>query len=118
MNRTAEVAAHPDVPVASGLVFRKASRVPHPARHTYSPVVFLCKQQLLPPKQGLNCAAPSWCPHVLMAFYTFVWPLVSQVSLFLQIQQDCQPPELISSWETVTHPSDHYLTKIWPGFIQ
>jgi len=29
----AEETAHPNVPVASGLVFRKAPRIPHPTRH-------------------------------------------------------------------------------------
>lgn len=41
----AEAAAHPNVPVASGLVFRKAPKVPRPTRNAFNPVVFLHKLQ-------------------------------------------------------------------------
>lgn len=50
----AEAAAHPDVPVASVLVIRKAPGAPRPIRHAgYNPVVFANSSHHLP-TQGPN----------------------------------------------------------------
>lgn len=49
VNPAAEAVALPHAQEASGLVSRKAPRLPHPTRHAYNPVVFLCKQQPPPP---------------------------------------------------------------------
>lgn len=62
---------------------------------------FFCKKQPPPPHRNSKLCNFLLVPICACFLYTLVWPLVSP---FLQIQQDCWPLELISSWETVTLP--------------
>lgn len=77
------------------------SPIPHGMHITLQSFFASSSHHLL--AQGPNCAAPCWCPHMLVAFYTFTWPLVSRAPQFLG---DCHT---LLSFLAFT---------LWPAFIQ